>query len=45
MSKVTPCLMFNHQLEAAIAFYTATLPDSSVKNVARTGADGPVTSD
>ena len=37
MSKVTPFLMFNDQLEAAIAFYTATFPDSRIKNVARTG--------
>ncbi len=44
MSKVTPFLMFNDQLEAAIAFYTATFPDSSIKNVARTGKDGPITS-
>lgn len=44
MSKVTPFLMFNDQLEAAIAFYTATFPDSRIKNVARTGKDGPITS-
>ncbi|BCS32407.1 hypothetical protein TBR22_A16210 [Luteitalea sp. TBR-22] len=44
MSKVTPFLMFNDQLEAAIAFYTATFPDSEVRNIARTGEDGPVTS-
>lgn len=44
MSKVTPFLMFNDQLEAAIAFYTATFPDSHVTNVARTGEDGPVAS-
>ena len=44
MSKVTPFLMFNDQLEAAMAFYTATFPDSKVKNVARTGKDGPVMS-
>ncbi len=44
MSKVTPFLMFNDQLEAAIAFYTATFPDSEIKNVARTGQDGPITS-
>jgi predicted 3-demethylubiquinone-9 3-methyltransferase (glyoxalase superfamily) len=44
MSKVTPFLMFNDQLEAAIAFYTATFPESSIKNVARTGTDGPITS-
>lgn len=44
MSKVTPFLMFNDQLEAAIAFYTATFPDSSIENMARTGKDGPITS-
>lgn len=44
MSKVTPFLMFNDQLEAAIAFYTATFPSSSIKSVARTGTDGPITS-
>jgi predicted 3-demethylubiquinone-9 3-methyltransferase (glyoxalase superfamily) len=44
VTKVTPFLMFNDQLEAAIAFYTATFPDSEVKNVARTGEDGPITS-
>ncbi len=44
MNKVTPFLMFNDQLEAAIAFYTATFPDSEIKTVARTGKDGPVTS-
>jgi predicted 3-demethylubiquinone-9 3-methyltransferase (glyoxalase superfamily) len=44
MAKVTPFLMFNDQLDAAIAFCTATFPDSSVKIVARTGTDGPITS-
>ena len=44
MSKVTPFLMFNDQLEAAIAFYTATFPDSEIKSVARTGKDGPISS-
>jgi predicted 3-demethylubiquinone-9 3-methyltransferase (glyoxalase superfamily) len=44
MSKVTPFLMFNDQLEAAMAFYTATFPDSEVRNVARSGPDGPITS-
>ncbi len=43
MNKVTPFLMFNDQLEAAIRFYTATFPDSEVREVARTGGDGPVT--
>ena len=44
MSKVTPFLMFNDQLEAAIAFYTATFPGSRIKTVAHTGKDGPITS-
>ena len=44
MTKVTPFLMFNDQLEAAIAFYTTTFPDSEIKNVARTGKDGPISS-
>lgn len=44
MSKVTPFLMFDDQLEAAMAFYTATFPDSEIRAVARTGEDGPVAS-
>ena len=44
MTKVTPFLMFNDQLEAAMAFYAATFPDSEIRNVARTGNDGPITS-
>ena len=44
MTKVTPFLMFNDQLEAAIAFYTTTFPDSEIRNIARTGTDGPITS-
>ncbi len=44
MTKVTPFLMFNDQLEAAMAFYTATFPDSEIRTIARTGKDGPVTS-
>ncbi len=44
MNKVTPFLMFDDQLEAAIAFYTATFPDSEIKTIARTGEDGPITS-
>ena len=44
MNKVTPFLMFNNQLEAAMAFYTATFPGSEIRNVARTGTDGPVAS-
>jgi predicted 3-demethylubiquinone-9 3-methyltransferase (glyoxalase superfamily) len=44
VSKVTPFLMFNDQLETAIAFYTSTFPDSRITTVARTGNDGPVNS-
>lgn len=44
MNKVTPFLMFNDQLEAAIEFYTTTFPDSEVRKVARAGKDGPITS-
>ena len=44
MTKVTPFLMFNDQLEAAMKFYAATFPDSEIKNVARAGKDGPVSS-
>ena len=44
MSKVTPFLMFNDQLESAIEFYTSTFPGSRVTNVARSGQDGPVNS-
>ena len=43
MSKVISFLMFNDQLEAAIEFYISTFPDSEIKNVARTGHDGPIT--
>ena len=44
MTKVTPFLMFHDQLEAAMEFYTAVFPDSQIKQVARTGQDGPITS-
>jgi predicted 3-demethylubiquinone-9 3-methyltransferase (glyoxalase superfamily) len=44
MTKVTPFLMFNDQLEAAMAFYTATFPDSRIRSVARKGEDGPIAS-
>ena len=44
MPKVTPFLMFNNRLEAAIELYTSVFPNSEVRNVARSGADGPVSS-
>ncbi|MCA8974730.1 MAG: VOC family protein [Planctomycetes bacterium] len=42
MSKVTPFLMFDDQLERAMEFYSTTFPDSEIRNVARNGDDGPV---
>ncbi len=44
MGKVTPFLMFNDQLEAAMEFYMATFPDSQIRSVARNGKDGPIAS-
>ena len=44
MNKVTPFLMFNDQLEAAIDFYITTFPNSEVRHIARTGTDGPISS-
>ena len=44
MRKVTPFLMFNGRLEAAMDFYVSTFPGSEVRTVARTGKDGPVQS-
>ncbi|AKU92670.1 VOC family protein [Vulgatibacter incomptus] len=43
-NKVTPFLMFNDQLEAAVEFYTATFPGSEVRSMSRACVDGPVTS-
>jgi predicted 3-demethylubiquinone-9 3-methyltransferase (glyoxalase superfamily) len=42
MNKVTPFLMFNDQLEDALELYAATFPNSEIRNVARTGKDGPI---
>ncbi|MBX3459374.1 MAG: VOC family protein [Planctomycetes bacterium] len=44
MTKVTPFLMFDSGLDAAIEFYVATFPDSRVIKMARAGNDGPVQS-
>lgn len=44
MPKITPFLMFDDQLEAALEFYTDTFPDVEVRHVARAGEDGPVRS-
>ena len=42
--KATPFLMFNDQLEAAIALYTAIFPDTRVLHQNRAGAGGPLIS-
>ncbi len=42
--KITPFLMFDDQLEAALEFYTRTFPGSEILQVARAGEDGPVRS-
>lgn len=44
MSKVTPFLMFDDQLEEAIELYTSIFPDSEVRRMARGGDDGPLVS-
>lgn len=44
MTQVTPFLMFNDQLEAAIAFYISIFPDSRLVSAARSGTDGPINS-
>jgi predicted 3-demethylubiquinone-9 3-methyltransferase (glyoxalase superfamily) len=43
-NKVTPFLMFNDKLEAAIELYTSVFPESKVTHVSRNGKDGPVSS-
>jgi predicted 3-demethylubiquinone-9 3-methyltransferase (glyoxalase superfamily) len=44
MSKITPFLMFDNQLEAAIEFYTSTFPDSKIINTIHAGNNGPIIS-
>ncbi|HSM03965.1 MAG TPA: VOC family protein [Longimicrobiales bacterium] len=44
MSKVTPFLMFDVQLDAALAFYVDTFPDPEVIRVSRQGGEGPLQS-
>src|SRR5262245_45166577 len=44
MKKVTPFMMFNNQLDAAIELYTSIFPDSKVTSRSRAGKDGPMTS-
>ena len=44
MPKVTPFLMFNDQLEDAVAFYTSNFPGSRIHHIMRDGKDGPIRS-
>ena len=41
MSRVTPCLWFNGDAEAAVNFYVSLLPDSAVSNISRCGEGMP----
>ncbi|MCW5746517.1 MAG: VOC family protein [Alphaproteobacteria bacterium] len=41
MSKISPCLWFDGEAEAAANFYVSLLPDSRIDRVQRNAADGP----
>ena len=41
MSKVTPCLWFEHDAEDAARFYCSLLPDSRIDHVQRSPSDTP----
>jgi len=41
MSKIVPCLWFDHNAEEAAAFYADTFPDSRIKAVHRSPTDYP----
>jgi predicted 3-demethylubiquinone-9 3-methyltransferase (glyoxalase superfamily) len=43
MSKITPCLWFDGQAEAAAKFYTSLVPDSRIDQVMRAPSDNPST--
>ena len=43
MSKITPCLWYDHNAEEAANFYVALFPDSRIDNVVRSPADNPST--
>lgn len=40
MTKISPCLWFDHQAEAAVNFYTAIFKDSQIVQISRFGAEG-----
>ena len=41
MSKITPCLWYNHNAEEAANFYVTLFPDSRVDNIVKAPADTP----
>ncbi len=41
MSKITPCLWFDHEGEEAAEFYTSVFEDSRIVHVSRYGEAGP----
>jgi predicted 3-demethylubiquinone-9 3-methyltransferase (glyoxalase superfamily) len=41
MSKISPCLWFDGEAEAAATFYVSLLPDSRIDRVQRNVVDGP----
>ena len=41
MSKITPCLWFDGEAEAAANFYVSLLPDSKIEVVQRNSVDSP----
>ncbi len=43
MSKITPCLWYNHNAEEAAHFYVTLFPDSRIDTVLRSPADNPST--
>ncbi len=43
MSKITPCLWYNHNAEEAANFYITLFPDSRIDHVMRSPADNPST--
>jgi predicted 3-demethylubiquinone-9 3-methyltransferase (glyoxalase superfamily) len=43
MTKITPCLWYNHDAEDAANFYITLFPDSRIDTVVRSPADNPST--
>src|SRR6476646_4268197 len=41
MSKITPCLWFAGEAEAAARFYVSLLPDSRIERIQKNPVDGP----